>query len=134
MKTAQQITVNLCQPRDYGVIVAWTTESYWGGWLTAEQITASLKNSLTFVAWIDGRPVGFIRIVTDYAVFSAITDCYVDPRFRLSGVGTALMDAVLPHPVGKTIIILTSRDAKDFYARFNFVPLGGDVMKRDPSR
>ncbi len=115
-------------------IVQWIHGSYWGGWQSEERIKSALKHSLTFVAVRDSTLVGFIRIVTDYAVFSSITDLYVAPDHRRQGVGRALMEHVLKDTgVRETICVLATRDASKFYARFGFVSLGREVMQRSPT-
>lgn len=116
------------------LITRWILQSYWGGWQNALQIRAALQHSMTFVACDDSGPIGFIRIVTDYATFSSITDMFVAPEHRGFGVGRALIEHILKDTgVPETICIINTRDAHGFYKRFGFVPVGGDVMKRDPS-
>lgn len=119
---------------DLPVITDWIQQSYWGGWQSRDQIRFALKHSLTIVAVRENVLVGFIRIVTDYATFSSITDLYVAPEHRGKGVGRALMEHVLRDTgVPETICILASRDARGFYEKFGFVSVGGEVMKRDPN-
>jgi ribosomal protein S18 acetylase RimI-like enzyme len=119
---------------DWPKIIAWIKGSYWGGWQSTVQLRAALKHSMTFVAIREGKVLGFIRIVTDYATFSSITDLYVDEPHRRQGVATALLRHVMEHTgVPEAICILTSRDARALYAKFGFVSIGGEVMKRDPS-
>jgi predicted N-acetyltransferase YhbS len=135
MNATTQITVRPYADNFCGYITDRIQKSYWGWWQSADQIRYALKNSLTFVACDEhGEAIGFIRIVTDYASFSAITDLYVDEAYRKQGVGRALMEHVLEGVVAETICILTSRDAGEFYRKFGFVPIGGQCWKRVPSR
>lgn len=135
MSTATQLSIRRYADSERALLTRWILGSYWGGWMNAMQIRIALQHSLTFVADSHDGPRGFIRIVTDYATFSAITDLYVDEPYRRQGVGRALMEHILRDTgVPKTICILTTRDAKGFYAKFGFVAMGGDAMKRDPSR
>jgi GNAT superfamily N-acetyltransferase len=113
--------------------------SYWGEWLTPIQIMRACDHSLCFGAYVAephlqaGRQIGIGRFVTDRATFSSLTDLAVDEMWQRKGVGTAIMRAALDHPhIKTTICILSSRDARDFYAKFGFLHVGGQVMKRAP--
>lgn len=109
--------------------------SYWGGWMTPDQIVRAADNSLCFGAYEadTGQQIGFARVVTDRAVSSIVNDVIVAPEWRGKGVGRSMLEALVRHPaVAPTICILASRDAAGFYAKFGFVPIGGDVLKRDP--
>lgn len=132
---ALTITIRPFTISDELPLCRWIRGSYWGGWQSVEQIRTALNNSLVFAAEIEGDMVGFIRIVTDYATFSAITDFWVEPEHRKQGVGRALMEHVLKDTgVPETICVLTTRDAGEFYRKFGFIPIGGQCWKRDPSR
>ncbi len=114
-------------------VISEIRSSYWGEWMTPIQIMRALDHSLCFGAFIDTRQIGFARVVTDRSTFSSITDMLVGERFRRQGVGRRLMLAVTAHRwVAPTICTLASRDARGFYAKFGFVEIGGDVMKRAP--
>lgn len=111
-------------------------EAYWGRWMSLEQIDEGFTNSLTLGARQWDQPeqlLGFARIVTDKATFSAVTDLYVYPEYRRQGIGTKIMQAVILHEhVAPTICILNTRDAGAFYEKFGFRLLGGTVYQRDP--
>lgn len=136
MPSARGVTIRPYADHFRGYITDRIQRSYWGGWQGHRRIGKALESSLTFVACDEqGEAVGFIRIVTDYATFSAVTDLWVEPEHRKQGVGRALMEHVLRDTgVPETICILTTRDAGEFYRRFGFVPIGGQCWKRGPSR
>lgn len=99
---------------------------------TMPMLMRATENSLCFSAWIENSQVGFARVITDRATSSLINDVVVDKKWREKGIGTALMQAALGHPlVSNTICILHTRWASDFYQKFGFVPVGG-MLKRDP--
>jgi ribosomal protein S18 acetylase RimI-like enzyme len=113
--------------------------THWGAWLNDTQIMVAVDHSIVFGLYLNhGRvalPVGFARVVTDRAIFSHITDVYVDTEHRNNGYGSALMRAVLAHPdIGRTICILATRDAQGFYGKFGFAAVTESVMKRSPNR
>jgi len=139
--------------------VAWIVHSvldaYWGGHLAGAQIRAALQESLVFGAynerrepmnlsphapkaeWVHSRQIGFVRVVTDGAIFSSVTDVLVAPEHRNKGVGSALMREVIAHPgVAGTICILASRpEAWSWYQNFGFVLVDrkSGIMQRQPT-
>ena len=74
------------------------------------QIRQALHGSLVFGAYIGPQQVGVVRVVTDGAIFSSITDTYVDEIHRNKGVGSSLLKAVVDHPsVAGTRCVLQAR-------------------------
>lgn len=123
------------------VDLAWVCDqlhgSYWGAWLTDEQILGAIENSLCFWAHhydgVEAVPVGFCRVVTDGFTFSSVTDLLVAREFQRQGIGTRLLQAALEHPkVSPTVCILSTRDAASFYAKFGFERQLIGVLKRSP--
>lgn len=118
---------------DFGWISRTLQASYWGEHLSVAAILKACDHSLCFGAYIEGQQVGFLRIITDRAIISSVTDLIVSDRHQRKGVGTALLKAGLAHTdVCKTAVILRTRDAAEFYAKFGFVAIGGGVMQKDP--
>ena len=99
--------------------------SYWakGRWRTV--IERSIKNSLCFGAYQNGRQVAFARVVTDRAVFAYLMDVFVVPEFRRRGISKALMRTILDHPdiQNLRVFLLATSDAHGLYAKFGFRPL-----------
>lgn len=121
---------------DFDWLICTIQASYWGAYLKREQIVTAASNSLCFGAYIDDmkKQIGFVRVVTDKAIFSSVTEMIVDEKFRSLGCGSALMESVISHPyIAPTICILETRDAARFYAKFGFETMAGGVMKRNPS-
>lgn len=121
--------------------VGWMIESiqgsYWGGAFTGEALGRAIANSLVFAAYADGRQIGFVRVVTDHACFSSVTDVFVDEAYRGKGIGSALMKAAVEHPsVGPTYSILRAREsAWLFYFRcadFHVMDRRNGIMQRMP--
>lgn len=116
-------------------VISTLRASYWGGHLRPIDIMRACDNSLCFSAYSDlhGEQIGLLRVITDHACVSSITDMIVDEKERGRGVGRALLETALAHPwVKPTICVLASRDARGLYAKFGFRCIGGDVMTRDP--
>ena len=69
--------------------------------------------------WTGGRGI------TDRARFAYLCDIFAGPAHRGSGIGKALVEAVLAHPDlrGVRRFARDTRDAQGLYARFGFRPL-----------
>ena len=99
--------------------------SYWAQEITREILDRSIENSLCFGAYLDGRQIGFARVVTDYATFAWLADVFVVEEQRGKGFSKKLVAAVLAHPRLQELrrFQLGTRDAHGLYAQFGFKPL-----------
>lgn len=100
--------------------------AYWAKGRRRSVVERSIKHSLCFGVYFDGRQVGFARVVSDRAVFAYLMDVFVVPKFRTRGISKALLRAVLDHPELQhlRLFLLSTWDAHELYARFGFQPLG----------
>ena len=99
-------------------------DTYWNGGVPREALVRSHLNSSAWVAARDddGRVVGSARALADGAKYAWIYDVIVAPDWRARGLGAALMRLLLDHPAvrGARTVLLGTRDAQSFYARFGF--------------
>jgi GNAT superfamily N-acetyltransferase len=111
------------------LVTALSERAYWALGRPRDRIEASIQGSLCFSAFEGVRQVGFARVVTDQATFGWVCDVFVDESARGTGVGTALMEAIVGDPRFTTCrLVLATRDAGALYAAHRFVPL------RNPER
>src|SRR5262249_22308033 len=110
---------------DVGLIHEFLRSSYWARNIPRAVVEKSLRNSLCFGAFLEGRQVGFGRVITDLATFAYIADVFVLPEHRVRRVAQRLVRAMLDHPglSGLRRILLATQDAHGLYARFGFQPL-----------
>jgi GNAT superfamily N-acetyltransferase len=110
---------------DLDVIHGFLQTSYWARGRRRSVVARSIRNSLCFGAYAEGRQVGFARVVSDRAVFAYLMDVFVIPEFRGRGIAHALMRAVLGHPdlQNLRVFLLGTRDAHGLYAKHGFKPL-----------
>jgi len=108
------------------LVPALSERAYWALGRSRSVIEQSIAGSLVFSALLDGRQVGFARVVTDQATFAWICDVFVDESARGRGVGKRLMAAIVHDPRlgGLNRMMLATQDAHGLYARFGFEPLG----------
>lgn len=126
--------------------LAWTLsqlqQTYFGKDRTMDQLAEQVRNSVCFGVYrrtyIDTGPpfrrdtqCGFARVVTDYVSFGWLCDVFVAPEERGKGIGHTLMQVITEHHLLRTITLnLCTRDAQEFYRRFDFVD--GQHMLRRP--
>jgi GNAT superfamily N-acetyltransferase len=99
--------------------------TYWARNIPPEVVERSIKNSLCFGVYAQGRQVGFARVITDYATFGYVADVFVLPEHRRQGLAKMVMRAILDHPdlQGLRRLLLATRDAHGLYVPFGFKPL-----------
>jgi GNAT superfamily N-acetyltransferase len=97
-------------------------ESYWVPGISRANVENSIKHSLCFGVYVDGRQVAFARVVTDYVRFAHVLDVFVLKEFRGRGFGKLLVSKMLAHPDLSTIIRFTlgTADAQGLYAQYGF--------------
>ena len=101
------------------------SRSYWAAGRTRDTVERSIRNSLCFGVYADGRQVAFARVISDRAVFGYLADVFVVPEFRRKGISKALMQAIVSHPDVSClqVFLLRTRDAHGLYAKFGFEPI-----------
>ena len=100
-------------------------ESYWVPGIHRELVERSLANSICFGVHVDGKQLGFARVVTDCVGFAYLADVFVIEAARARGIGKRLIAFVMDHPDLQRIrrFMLATRDAHDLYAKYGFAPL-----------
>jgi GNAT superfamily N-acetyltransferase len=116
---------------DLDLIHAFLAEqSYWARGRARVVVERAVAGSLCLGAYGPAGQLGFARAVTDRAVFAWMSDVFVLPAARGTGIGRALVACLLDHPELATINrwMLVTRDAHGLYREFGFGPFD------DPSR
>jgi GNAT superfamily N-acetyltransferase/nitroimidazol reductase NimA-like FMN-containing flavoprotein (pyridoxamine 5'-phosphate oxidase superfamily) len=117
-----------CRPRDGEVddAVALAAGEYWNTASSSETLRRAHLHSSVWVGARDetGRLIATARASTDAAKHAWIYDVAVEASWRGRGVGAALLELLLDHPLMRetAFVHLQTRDAERFYARFGFVP------------
>ncbi len=97
-------------------------QSSWAVGIARQLVERAIENSLCFGAYLDGRQVGFARVITDFATYAHLVDVFVVPEYRGHGYGKQLVAAVLRHPSLQRLrrFTLATTDAHSLYERFGF--------------
>ncbi|AOZ99497.1 GNAT family N-acetyltransferase [Flavobacterium commune] len=95
---------------------------YWAAPRTIEEVQVCIENSFCFGIYLDGRQIGFARVITDYVVFAYLMDVFIDEKYRGNGYSSILIDAMMNESELKEIKIwrLATTDAHFLYQKFGF--------------
>ena len=88
-----------------------------------EMTVEAIKNSLTFAVLEDGKkPVGFVRLVTDYVTMAYVTDVNISKAYQGLGLSKFMFQCVFQHPCLAKIrrVNLQTPNAHGLYAKFGF--------------
>ena len=108
---------------DMEMVFASLAGTYWAANQPRPRIARSWANCLLFGVYApSGEQVGFGRLLTDYAFRAHLGDVFIHPAARGSGLGRALVEAILAHPELTTVDhwTLNTADAHALYARYGF--------------
>lgn len=115
--------------------------TYFGKTRTEGEMTECIRNSLVFAVFRrdylpEGFPshrdrmVAFARVLSDGVLVGWVCDFLVGEKERGRGIGFRLMDEILRHHAVKGLTLnLCTRDAQEFYRKFNFVD-GAHMLRR----
>lgn len=73
-------------------------------------------------ARLDGRLVGLIRVLTDFAYNAFITDLAVHPDVQRRRVGSTLVSRATDRWTGVKFVVHAGHDSGGFWLRHGFVP------------
>lgn len=104
--------------------------TYWAADRTDETFRRSMRHSLCFgVLDARGKPVGFCRVMTDYATDYYLADVVLAEPLRGQGLGLAFLRYVLSDErFCRLAGMLKTRDAFGFYEHLGFERAGGRFM------
>ncbi len=97
-------------------------ELYWARQIPKEIVERSIDNSLCFGVYQDGKQLGFVRVITDYATFAYLSDVFILESHRRRGLSKLLTEVILQHPELKTLRRwhLVTHDAQKLYEKYGF--------------
>lgn len=106
---------------DLDIVAGLLHETYWGKARPRNVVEKLIKSSLCFSLYSSTKQIGFARVVTDYTVFSWLSDLVIAPDFRGRGLGQWLSECIISHPdLEKTQFVLQTTTAHAFYKRLGF--------------
>ncbi|UPK67464.1 GNAT family N-acetyltransferase [Chitinophaga filiformis] len=100
-------------------------DSYWAKGISYALVDNSLANSFCVGAFIDGKQIGFGRVITDYYTFGWFADFLVLPAYQGQGVAKKMLAHILAQPWSKRLRrqMLNTSTAHGLYRQFRFKEL-----------
>ncbi|HEX9981269.1 MAG TPA: GNAT family N-acetyltransferase [Flavobacterium sp.] len=110
---------------DVAFIQDFLKEIYWAAGRTMEEVQTTIDHSFCFGIYLDGKQVGFARVITDYVVFAYLMDVFIAEEHRGKGYSSTLIRAMMEEPALQQVKIwrLATSDAHFLYEKFGFTPL-----------
>ncbi|HLA55151.1 MAG TPA: GNAT family N-acetyltransferase [Flavobacterium sp.] len=98
---------------------------YWAKGRTIEEVQTTIDASFCFGVYLDGKQIGFARVITDYAVFAYVMDVFIIDAHRGKGYSCVLMETMMNEPALQNVKIwrLATSDAHFLYEKFGFKAL-----------
>lgn len=114
---------------------AFLTGSYWAKGIPLETVAAAIAGSLCVAVQHEGRQVGMVRVISDFATTAYLTDVYVLDEHRGHGLASAMLAYLQAHPRLQRLRrwLLFTLDAQPLYSSvgWNLYPYPERVMVRD---
>ena len=110
---------------DLEFITGFISQSYWAKDRTLEMMQKCIDNSMNFGVFLDGRQIGYARVVTDYVQFAYLMDVFIDKTHQGKGYSKILMAHILETELLKAVKVwrLATSDAHELYRKFGFKEL-----------
>ncbi|RZJ53036.1 MAG: N-acetyltransferase [Flavobacterium sp.] len=98
---------------------------YWAAGRTMEEVQRTIDASVCFGIYLDGKQIGFARVITDYIVFAYLMDVFISEEFRGQGYSSLLIEKMMNDPELQEVKIwrLATTDAHFLYQKFGFTAL-----------
>ena len=96
--------------------------SYWAKNIPLETVQNSVQNSLCFGLFLQGKQLGFARVISDFATIAYLGDVYVLHEHRGQGLSKWLIEQVMAHPAlqGLRRWVLLTADAHKLYEKYGW--------------
>ena len=125
-----KIEANSLSPQEY---VQLRSDVGWGCPNRNDTETALQNSLIVFVKRIHGKAVGSVRVVGDGKLCFYVQDLMVLKEFRLRGIATELMEAVMKYletnaAFNAFIGLMAAKGMDRFYQKFGFMTRPNDHM------
>ncbi len=115
------------------VVADLLAKTIWGHRRPRAVVEKLIHTSMCFSLFRRQEQLGFARVVTDYAVFSWLSDVVIKDGYRGRGLGAWLVECILEHPqISGTQFVLQTTDAAGLYKKFGF-QANEKLITRKPS-
>ena len=109
-------------------------KSYWANKRPRSNYWKSIKNSICYGIYNNGKQIGYGRVITDYATTYYIADVILDEDHRGKGIGKKLIECMIEFDgIDGGLVMLLTKDAHGLYEQYGFEKDGDKFMSRWPS-
>jgi GNAT superfamily N-acetyltransferase len=108
---------------DFAAVHVWLAASYWSPGISRQRVEQGARNSAVVIgAYLEGKQVGFARVVSDTTRFAYLSDVIVDAGHKGKGIGRAMVQFALSHPALAEVEkwFLRTEDAHGVYEPLGF--------------
>jgi GNAT superfamily N-acetyltransferase len=103
------------------VVAGLLSQTYWGHKRSRPVVEKLIPKSFCFSLLRNGEQIGFARVVSDFTVFSWLSDLVIEDEYRGKGLGRWFLDCILSHPqIAETQFVLQTTQARVLYKKFGF--------------
>lgn len=120
------ITISTDKNRlDVPFIQSFLKDIYWAAGRTIEEVQTTIDASVCFGIYLNGKQIGFARVITDYVVFAYLMDVFITEEHRGKGYSSLLINEMMNEPQLQEVKIwrLATSDAHFLYEKFGFSAL-----------
>lgn len=117
---------------DVDYLHAFLSTTYWNEGISKENVQKCIDNSLNFGIFLDGKQIGYARVLTDFVRFSYLMDVFIEPTLQGNGYGKLLMNYVFEDEEIKQLpgMLLATKDAHGLYEKYGFKRFSDENKKR----
>ena len=96
-------------------------QTYWAENRPRQKLILAMEHSTCFSLFREDELVGFVRVISDFASTSWVSDMIITETYQGQGLGYWMMECVMSHPrLAHTQFMLQTKDAHAFYEKLGF--------------
>jgi GNAT superfamily N-acetyltransferase len=97
-------------------------QSYWAKGISYSFVDNSLTHSFNVGAFVDGKQIGFGRVITDFYTFGWLADFFVLEEHRGKGISKMILLYLMDLPWYNRLrrVMLNTSSAQGLYRQFSF--------------
>ena len=113
----------------HNIILLFKSEKDWDWFLGNEVIIKhkkSLKNSITYVAYVETELIGYSRSLEDIELYIYVCELLVNRKFRGRSIGKKLLERLVPDYPDHEILVMS--DVDQYYNKLGY-KVEGSIFK-----
>lgn len=114
------------------------TKSYWSTGIPKETVENAIANSMALGLYLNGKQIGFCRIITDFSTFAYLADVFICDKYQGNGYAVWMTEEIqkISELQGLRRWVLATRDAHTLYEKSGWKPIENpqffmEIINRD---